>query len=78
MDVKNKVYEIVANVCETEVTNINDDTTIGDFPGWDSMGHLTILSNVEEAFDINFEPEEMMDLEDVNDIIVAVEEKIGG
>lgn len=78
MDVKNKVYEIVANVCETEVTNINGDTTIGDFPGWDSMGHLTILSNIEEAFDINFEPEEMMDLEDVNDIIVAVEEKIGG
>ena len=40
------------------------------------MGHLTILSNVEEAFDINFEPEEMMDLEDVHDIIEAVEEKL--
>ena len=51
-------------------------STIGDFPQWDSMGHLTILSNVEEAFDINFEPEEMMDLEDVHDIIAAVEEKL--
>lgn len=40
------------------------------------MGHLTILSNVEEAFAINFEPEEMMDLEDVHDIIAAVEEKL--
>lgn len=77
MDIKNKVYEIVANVCETEIANINGDSTIGDFAGWDSMGHLTILSNVEEAFGINFEPEEMMDLEDVNDIIAAVEVKIG-
>ena len=64
MNVKEKVFEIVASVCETEVSNVNENSTIGDFPQWDSMGHLTILSNVEEAFDINFEPEEMMDLED--------------
>ena len=62
MNVKEKVFEIVASVCETEVSNVNENSTIGDFPQWDSMGHLTILSNVEEAFDINFEPEEMMDL----------------
>jgi acyl carrier protein len=31
---------------------------------------------VEEAFDISFEPEEMMELEDVNDIVRAVEDKL--
>lgn len=77
MEIKEKVFEIVANVCETEPANITEQSTIGDFAGWDSMGHLTILSNVEEAFDINFEPEEMMDLEDVADIVKAVSEKIG-
>lgn len=77
MEIKDKVIEIVANVCETEPANITEQSTIGDFSGWDSMGHLTILSNVEEAFDINFEPEEMMDLEDVADIIKAVTEKVG-
>lgn len=76
MNVKEKVFEIVAQVCETEVSNITLETTIGDFAGWDSMGHLTILQQVEEACDINFEPEEMMDLEDVNDIIKAVEAKL--
>lgn len=76
MEIKDKVLEIIASVCETEVSNITEESTIGDFPQWDSMGHLTILSNVEETFDINFEPEEMMDLEDVHDIIEAVEEKL--
>jgi acyl carrier protein len=75
MDIKDKVFEIVAAVCETEMANITENSTIGDFPQWDSMGHLTILSNVEEAFEINFEPEEMMDLEDVHDIIEAVKAK---
>lgn len=76
MNVSEKIKEVVATVCETEVSSVTEESTIGDFPQWDSMGHLTILSNVEEAFDINFEPEEMMDLEDVHDIIEAVEEKL--
>lgn len=76
MNVKEEVYKIVAAVCETEVENITDQTTIGDFPGWDSMGQLSILQQVEETLDISFEPEEMMELEDVNDIVKAVESKL--
>lgn len=76
MEIRDKVFEIVASVCEIEVSSVTEESTIGDFPQWDSMGHLTILSNVEEAFDINFEPEEMMDLEDVHDIMEAVKNKL--
>lgn len=76
MEIKDKVFEIIAKVCETEVANVTLESTIGDFPGWDSMGHLTILQQVEEEFDINFEPEEMMELEDASDIVKAVESKL--
>ena len=76
MDVKSKIFEIVAQVCDTDVANVTMESTIGDFPAWDSMGHLTILQQVEEELEVSFEPEEMMDLEDVNDIIKAVEAKL--
>ena len=76
MDVKSKVFEIVAQVCDTDVANVTLESTIGDFPAWDSMGHLAILQQVEEELEVSFEPEEMMDLEDVNDIIKAVEAKL--
>ena len=75
MDVKAKVFEIVAQVCDTDVANVTMESTIGDFPSWDSMGHLTILQQVEEECEVSFEPEEMMDLEDVSDIVKAVEAK---
>ena len=75
MDIKAKVFEIVAQVCDTDVANVTMESTIGDFPGWDSMGHLTILQQVEEECAVSFEPEEMMDLEDVSDIVKAVEAK---
>lgn len=75
-EIKNKVCEIVAEICSVEVSEVNENSTVGDFPQWDSVGHLSILSQVEEAFDISFEPEEMMEMEDVKDIVEAVNAKL--
>lgn len=76
MEVLDQVREIIAKVCEVEVSQVTENTAIGDFPNWDSIGHLTILSTIEEVLGISFEPEEMMELEDVNDIVKAVEAKL--
>lgn len=76
MDTLEKVIEIVAETCDVEKSEVNENSTVGDFPAWDSVGHLSILSSVEEAFDISFEPEEMMEMEDVKDIVEAVNAKL--
>lgn len=76
MDTLEKVIEIVAETCDVEKSEVNENSTVGDFPAWDSVGHLSILSSVEEAFDISFEPEEMMEMEDVKDIVEAVKSKL--
>ena len=75
-EIKNKVCEIVADICGVEVSEVSENSTVGDFPQWDSVGHLSILSKVEETFDISFEPEEMMEMEDVKDIVAAVNTKL--
>ena len=76
MDILEKVIEIVASTCEVDKSEVTGDSTVGDFPACDSIGHLSILSNVEEASDIIFDPKQMIELEDVNDIVTAVEEKL--
>lgn len=76
MDTLEKVIEIVATTCDVNKSEVNENSTVGDFPQWDSVGHLSILSQVEEAFDISFEPEEMMEMEDVKDIVEAVKGKL--
>ena len=75
-EIKNKVCEIVACICGVDVSEVSENSTVGDFPQWDSVGHLSILSKVEETFDISFEPEEMMEMEDVKDIAEAVNGKL--
>lgn len=74
-NVEEKIKEIVAAVSGVEVSEVSMQSAIGDFPQWDSMGQMAILQQVEETFGISFEPEEMMEFEDVNDIIKAVEAK---
>lgn len=76
MDTLEKVIEIVATTCDVDKSEVTENSTVGDFPAWDSVGHLSILTNVEEAFDISFEPEEMMEMEDVKDIVNAVNAKL--
>jgi acyl carrier protein len=76
MDVLEKVIEIVATTCKVGKGEVDNNSCVGDFPGWDSMGHLSVLTNVEDAFDISFEPDEMLELESVDDIVKAVEEKL--
>ena len=76
MNTLEQVKEIIASVCEVSPSEVLETNTVGDFPAWDSIGHLTILSTIEETFNISFEPEEMMELEDVSDIVKAVESKL--
>lgn len=76
MEVKDKVIEIIAGVLEVNIAEITLESTVGDFPSWDSLGQLNILQSVQDEFEVEFEPEEMMDIEDVNDIINAVKSKL--
>lgn len=76
MNTLEKVIEIVATTCDVDKSEVNENSTVGDFPAWDSVGHLSILSSVEETFDISFDPEEMMELEDVKDIVEVVNAKL--
>ena len=75
-EIKEKVFEIVATICGVDKSEVNENSTVGDFPTWDSLGQLNILQSVQDEFEIEFEPEEMMDIEDVNDIIKTVQSKL--
>ncbi|BEG97946.1 acyl carrier protein [Bacteroides sedimenti] len=76
MEVEKKVKEIVAQICETDAAEIKPSTSIGDYPQWDSVGHISILSALEDFYNINFEGKEMVEIEDVADMINAVKRNL--
>jgi acyl carrier protein len=76
MELEKKVIKIIAESLEVSEDQITEDTAIGDIPEWNSLGHIVIISSLEKEFSINFDPEIIMDLEDVSDIVAAIEERL--
>lgn len=71
-----KLLDILAMVLQLEKNEINDDIRRKDFEPWDSMAHLMIISEVENAFEIFFEDEEVVDIWTVGDLKRILGEKL--
>lgn len=76
MNIQEQVIETIAEVLEVSPSQINEDTAIGDLQSWDSLRHIIIISELEKKFNLSFDAEIIMDLEDVSDIVAAVEERV--
>ncbi len=76
LELEEKVIQIISTSLEVSSEIISVELSIGDIPEWDSLGHIVIISNLEKEFSLNFDPEIIMDLEDVSDIVVAIEERL--
>lgn len=69
MNTKQTIIKIMADLFKVSEDEITPESGIGDFPKWDSLGHITLLQEIQEELDIEFEPEEIIELEDVEGII---------
>jgi len=56
---------------------ITIDTVPEDVKGWDSMGHVTLASSLEQEFDLVFDVQELMDMENVRQILKIIGSKLG-
>ena len=73
--INTKVKEIIAGILEVGAKEIKEDTAIGDIASWDSLHHIQIIAAIEKEFGFRFTPDVMMDLEDVEDIVSATQER---
>lgn len=73
MDIKEKVFEIVAECLEKNVSDLTLDTDMDDVEEWDSMRNVMILSRLEEEFDIMIPEDDIFDLVTVGAIVEEIE-----
>lgn len=62
-----KILEILKETFELESVDKNCSQT--NCPAWDSMGQLNLVAELEDAFDISLEPEEIGDMKNFDDIL---------
>lgn len=53
----NKTFMESLDVTEDQLSGLSYQ----DVPAWDSVGHMELISELEEAFDIQFETDDIVD-----------------
>ena len=65
MKIEDLIREVLFMDDETELT---DDTHPDDIEAWDSLGHINIITALEDDFGIEISPEEIDEIESIGDI----------
>jgi acyl carrier protein len=52
------------------------DSTPDDIVGWDSVGHLELASCLESIFKVEFDVDELMEMENVREIVRIIQSKL--
>lgn len=74
-DVLLKIQKAFGESFGVEPGSVTLDTAPAQVPGWDSMGHLTLATSLEQAFGVSFDVDELMEMENVRAIVRIIEGK---
>lgn len=62
------LLKFISETFAVDESNLNLETAPGDFPEWDSLGHLSLLTALEEKFNISFDIDETMSIQSIGDL----------
>ena len=75
-DVLARVQRAFSSAFEVEPGSVTINTLPGDIRAWDSMGHVTLASSLEQEFGLTFDVDELMEMENVREIVRIVHAKL--
>lgn len=61
------LYEIVSNVFNIPVLQVSDESGEETIKGWDSFNVYVLLDEIESAYDIKFNLDEILEIKKVGD-----------
>ena len=68
-----KILEIIKETFDLE--SVDESISQKNCEAWDSMGQLNLVADLEEAFDISLEPEEIGEMKSFKDVVKLIKTK---
>ena len=72
-EIMKKITEIFHDVFDDESIVLSDSTTADDIEDWDSLSHITLISEIEDAFGIKFSMKDVTDVKNVGEMFIRIE-----
>tara|TARA_Y100000992_G_scaffold299749_1_gene267052 strand:+ start:1271 stop:1510 length:240 start_codon:yes stop_codon:yes gene_type:complete len=61
MDNKQKYQKIFIKALSIEKSKFNEKIAYNEIPEWDSIGHMTLISGLEDGFKITIDTDDIID-----------------
>lgn len=75
-EVLNRVNEIFIDAFDRENIVIGFDTTASDVEGWDSLMQMNLIEMIEDEFNMRFDMDEVVGMENVGAMIDIIMSRI--
>ena len=75
-DILTQVQAAFKEAFGVEADQVTLETAPASIPAWDSMGHLSLASNLEKTFGITLDVDELMEMENVKAIVRIIQGKL--
>ncbi len=72
-----RVQKSFSAAFEVDPSSVTINSSPSDIRAWDSMGHVTLASSLEQEFNLSFDVDELMEMENVREIVRIVQSKLG-
>ncbi|MBR3929605.1 MAG: acyl carrier protein [Clostridia bacterium] len=74
-EILKKLTKVFKEVFDDASLKISEKTTAKDVEGWDSLMHITLIAEVEDAFRVRFSMKEVTGMKNVGEMIDLIEKK---
>lgn len=75
-EILKKVNEIFWDVFDDESIVVKEETTAADIEDWDSLTHITLISEVEGEFGFTFAMKDVLGMENVGEMLDIIEREM--
>lgn len=70
-EILEKLNEVFHDVFDNNDIVVTEQTNANDIEEWDSLIHITLISAVEDEFDVSFDMKTVVSMKNVGDMIDA-------
>ncbi len=74
-DTLTKLHDVFRDVFNDDELTIHRGTAAEDVDGWDSLQHVALVVNVENAFGVKFTSREVAGLKNVGGLVDLIDQK---
>ena len=71
-----KVCKIFDDIFDLKKKKLKKSTNTKDISNWDSINNLKLIIVLEKEFKIRFDPDEIVEIKNVGELIKSIEKKI--